>query len=88
MKAKEAIGVDKLKEQMTGLPKLELIQKEDHTRVHGVLVFEDARLKFWWWTGMLDTRANIGCRYPGKTCPHCKDGREDGAMEIRRHCLT
>ena len=69
MKAKEAIGVDKLKEQMTGLPKLELIQKEDHTRVHGVLVFEDARLKFWWWTGMLDTPARpvLTARTEGRT---------------------
>ena len=24
----------------------------------------------------------------GKTCPHCEDGREDGAIESSRHWLT
>ena len=84
-------SVRQLKEQMTGLTKLESIKKEDLRARQGymeTLSVEDARLEFRWRTGMLDDRANMGRRYSGKTCPHCEDGREDGAIESSRHWLT
>jgi hypothetical protein len=80
-----------LKEQMTGLSKLEDMMKEDLRYGQDyvkTMSLEDARLEFRWQTGMLDNRANMGRRYSGKTCPHCEDGREDGAIESSRHWLT
>ena len=73
-----------LKEQMTGLSKLEGMMDEDMRFCQDYIKsmsVEDARLEFRWRTGMLDNRANMGRRYSGKTCPHCEDGREDGAIE-------
>ena len=80
-----------LKQQMTGLSKLEHMMNED-LRVSQDYIrtksLEDARLEFRWQTGMLDNRGNMGRRYSSKTCPHCEDGREDGAIESSRHWLT
>ena len=80
-----------LKEQMTDLSKLEGTMDEDMRFCQDYIKsmsVEDARLEFRWRTGMLDNRANMGRRYSGKTCPHCEDGREDGAIESSRHWLT
>ena len=80
-----------LKEQMTGLLKLEHLMKEDLRFSQDYVKtksLKDARLEFRWQTTMLDNRANMGRRYSGKTCPHCEDGREDGAIESSRHWLT
>ena len=68
-----------LKEQMTGLSKLEHLMKEDLRCSQDYIktkYLKDARLEFRWQTGMLDNRSNMGRRYSGKTCPHCEtDGR-------------
>jgi hypothetical protein len=80
-----------LKEQMTGLSKLEHLMKEDLRFSQDYVKtksLEDARREFCWQTGMLDNRANMGRRSSGTTCPHCEDGREDGAIESSRHWLT
>ena len=76
---------------MTGLPKLELIQKDDHTRVHGVLVI-----------GGRYAQVLVADRYVGYQCQHgpplpqqnlsSQDRRtdrwEDNAIEVKRHWLT
>ena len=80
-----------LKEQMTGLYKLDHLMNEDLRLGQDYiksLSLEDARLEFRWQTGMLDNRANMGRRYSGKTCPHCESGREDGAIESSQHWLS
>ena len=79
-----------LKKQMEGLSKLENMMEADLRYCQDYIKsmsVEDARLEFRWRTGMLDNRANMGRRYSGKTCPHCEDGREDGAIESSRHWL-
>ena len=91
MEAIVCSSTQELKEQMAGLTKLEAISKEDLRARQGymeTLSLEDARLEFRWRTGMLDNRANMGRSYTGKTCPHCEDGREDGAIETSRHWLS
>jgi hypothetical protein len=84
-------NAQKIKEQMQGLTKLEIIMQEDLRFCQDYiksLSLEDARLEFRWRTGMLDNRANMGRRYSGKTCPHCEAGREDGAIESSQHWLS
>jgi hypothetical protein len=85
------LSTKELKEEMAGLTKLELMRKEDLRTRQGYissLSLEDARLEFRWQTGMLDNRANMGRRYSGKTCPHCEEGREDGAIETSQRWLS
>ena len=77
------------KEQIIGLSKQEhLVHKDlrfsqDYVKTKSL---EDARLEFRWQTGMLDNRANMGRRYSSKTCPHCEDGHDDGAIESTPLC--
>ena len=33
-------------------------------------------------------QCKMGRRYSGKTCPHCEEGREDGAIETSQHWLS
>ena len=89
--AMQLSNAKELKEQMKGLSKLDHMMNEDLRFCQDYIrtkSLEDARLEFRWQTGMLDNRANMGRRYSGKTCPHCEDGREDGAIESSRHWLT
>ena len=91
MEAIVCSSAQELKEQMAGLTKLEAISKEDlrvRQNYMETLSLEDARLEFRWRTGMLDNRANMGRHYTGKTCPHCEDRREEGAIETSRHWLS
>ena len=84
-------SIKELKEQMAKLKKLQLIQHEDFREKQTYMLgksLEDARLEFLWRTNMLDNRANMGHRYSSKTCPHCMDGREDGAIESSLHWLS
>ena len=71
-KAMLVSNAKELKEQMTGLSKLEHLMNEDLRFGQEYIKsksLEDARLEFRWQTGMLDNRANMGRRYSGKTCP-------------------
>ena len=47
----------------------------------------DSRLEFQWQANMLDTRTTMGNKYQRKSCPHCKEGLEEGLEESPLHML-
>ena len=48
----------------------------------------DSRLEFRWQASILDTRTTMANKYQKKSCPHCKEGLEDGLEESPLHMLV
>ena len=70
----------KLKE----MARLDCRQQQDY--MSQVFLY-DSRLKFRYQSNMLDTRTTMGNMYKQKTCPHCREGQEDGVEESPKHIL-
>ena len=51
---------------------------------------DSSRLEFLWDTDMLVTRMTMKGKYPkGEySCPHCREGREEGVQETPLHLLS
>ena len=70
----------KLKE----MAKLDCRQQQDYM---SQVSLYDSRLEFRYQSNMLDTRTTMGNMYKKKTCPHCREGQEDGVEESPKHIL-
>ena len=75
---KEEYKMDKLKHLQTS----EIRYRQKYMSMSSL---EDARLEFRYRTNMLDNRANMGKKYPGKACPYCPAGRQQGVIETSLH---
>ena len=74
------------KEKMEALEKCRVVRSRDCRHVQPYMFqksLEQSRLQFLWDTQMIDTRSTMKRKYEkGKyNCPHCSEGREQGALE-------
>ena len=81
------------KEKMEPLEKCKVIRSRDCKFVQKYMYqksLEQSRLEFLWDTSMVDTRTTMKGKYEKNkySCPHCREGREEGALETPDHILT
>ena len=82
-----------VKESMSSLDKCQLMRERDCRFVQPYM-FEkfllQSRMEFLWDTMMLDTRTTMKGRYEKDkySCPHCREGREEGVLETPSHLLS
>ena len=82
-----------VKESMSSLDKCKTIRERD-CRIVQPYMYEksllQSRMEFLWDTQMLDTRTTMKGRYEKDkySCPHCREGREEGVLETPSHLLS
>ena len=81
-----------VKESMASLDKCKVIRERDCRFVQPYMYEKSllqSRMEFLWDTQMLDTRTTMKGRYKqGEySCPHCREGREEGVLETPSHLL-
>ena len=81
------------KEKMEPLDKCRVIRSRDCRFVQPYMFqksLEQSRLQFLWDTQMIDTRTTMKGKYEKEkyNCPHCTEGREQGALETPEHLLS
>ena len=80
------------KTKMAPLEKCRVIRNRDCRHVQPYMFqksLAQSRMEFLWETDMIDTRTTMKGKYEkGKySCPHCRDGREQGVLESPAHLL-
>ena len=78
---------------MEPLEKLSVIRNRDWRYVQSYMYeksLDQRRLEFLWETRMLDTRTSMKGKYGQDkySCPHCRDGTEQGVLETPEHMLS
>ena len=48
---------------------------------------ENARLEVLWLTNMVDTRTSMKGKYKKYSCPHCREGVNEGVLESPQHLM-
>ena len=81
------------KEEMAVKEKYSLIRNRDFRNVQPYMYeksLQQSRMEFLWDTMMIDTRMTMKGKYAKDkySCPHCREGREQGELETPSHLLT
>ena len=81
------------KEKIEPLEKCRLFRSRDCRFVQPYILqksLAQSRLQFLWDTQMIETRTTVKGKYKKDmiTCPHCSEGREQGALETPEHLLS
>ena len=81
------------KDKMAPLEKCRVIRNRDCRFVRPYMYqesLEQSRLEFLWESCMVDTRTTMKAKYEKDkyNCPHCREGREEGALETPDHMLS
>ena len=80
------------KEEMASLDKCKVIRERDCRYIQPYMYKKnllESRMEFLWETSMIDTRTTMKGRYEKDkySCPHCREGREQGVLETPSHLL-
>jgi hypothetical protein len=81
------------KENMADKEKCQVIRNRDCRYVQPYMYKKSllqSRMEFLWDTMMIDTRTTMKGKYAKDkySCPHCREGREQGELETPSHLLT
>ena len=83
VKVKEEM-LEKAPKKLEEMARMDCRKQQDY--MSNISLF-DSRLKFRYQANMLDTRTTMGNKYKQKSCPHCREGQEDGVEESPSHML-
>ena len=79
-----------VKKEMEGKSKCDTIAKQELQKMQEFMKdksLENSRIEVLWLTSMIDTRTTMKGKYKHYSCPHCREGINEGVLESPHHLI-